>query len=94
MLTDVDTQSSSIIILFPTSLSCEHSHMPLYSYYWSTPGDLSHCVQCPVECLTELPGWLDPSPLLILIHPKVTSDHDSNYTGSSPLLADNLTHSV
>ena len=31
-LTKVGTQSSSIIISLPTSLSCVHSHMPLYGY--------------------------------------------------------------
>ena len=45
-----------------------------------------HCVQYPVECLTELSGWLDPNPLLILVHPKITTDCDSNHTGISPLL--------
>ena len=35
------------------------------------------CVHCLVECMTELPGWLVPSPLLILIHTKITSDCDS-----------------
>ena len=66
-----------------------HSHMPLYSYYWSTPFFFQltyHCVQYLVECLTELSSWLDPNPLLILVHPKITTDYGSNHTGISPLL--------
>ena len=85
MLTDVGTQCSSSLYYFPqASPAC--IHMFPYTATIGASQFTYHCVQCPVECLTELPGWLDPSPLLILIHPKITSDCDRNHTGSSPLL--------